>query len=415
MRPVVFDATRLLARAGHATPTGIDRVDLAYAEALLAEPGFATELVVFDRLGPFRFSASAAQALVASTAARWREAGTRETPAFAALLHWLASTPGTPRPLLSSPGDASWMAALPTLAYRLQSFRRGIAADAIYVNTSHGRLFRPELRRWLAPRGRCGVFFVHDLIPIEHPAFNRAGEDLRHARRLRVVAAHARLVLVNSAATRAALLDWLRAERLPLPPVEILPLGVDTRVAPSAPPSSAPYFVILGTIEPRKNHALLLHIWRRLAACGFKPMPRLIVIGRRGWENQTVFNQLERVPALRPWVIEVAGLADAEIGRLLAGACALLAPSLAEGYGLPVAEALAAGTPVVASDLPAHREIAGDAAQYLDPLDGPAWQRAIEQRAAAGLARGPVRPQWAWREHGAEALRLIAAAIDAPP
>ena len=70
-------------------------------------------------------------------------------------------------------------------------------------------------------------------------------------------------------------------------------------------------------------------------------------------------------------------MSDAELGRLLAGARALLFPSLAEGYGLPLAEALAAGVPVLCSDVPPFRAVGGDAPEYLDPLDGPAWQGAI--------------------------------------
>jgi hypothetical protein len=82
---------------------------------------------------------------------------------------------------------------------------------------------------------------------------------------------------------------------------------------------------------------------------------------------------------LRGLVIEKGRCSDKELATLLKHARALLFPSFVEGYGLPLAEALHMGTPVVASDLQVFREIAGDVPDYLDPLDGPAWLRAVEQ------------------------------------
>jgi len=137
-----------------------------------------------------------------------------------------------------------------------------------------------------------------------------------------------------------------------------------------------PYFIVLATIEPRKNHLLLLHLWRRMAADTAMP-PRLIIAGRRGWENEMVVDMLERCEAIADAVVERPLVPDAELGRLLRGARALLLPSFAEGYGLPVAEALAAGTPVICSDLPALREIGGDVPEYFDPMDGLAWHATI--------------------------------------
>ena len=86
---------------------------------------------------------------------------------------------------------------------------------------------------------------------------------------------------------------------------------------------------------------------------------------------------LERCAALRGPVLELGTLPDSRVTELLAGARALLFPSFAEGYGLPVAEALGLGVPVLCSDLPALREVGGEVPEYLDPLDGPGWRRAI--------------------------------------
>jgi glycosyltransferase involved in cell wall biosynthesis len=128
-------------------------------------------------------------------------------------------------------------------------------------------------------------------------------------------------------------------------------------------------------------------LWRHLAeTLPPQEIPRLLVIGRRGWENEQVVDMLERCPALRDHVEELAGCSDARMAGLLRDARALLMPSFAEGYGMPVAEALSVGTPVLCSDLDALREAGGDVPDYLDPLDGPGWKAAILDHAARGPA-----------------------------
>jgi len=179
--------------------------------------------------------------------------------------------------------------------------------------------------------------------------------------------------------------------------------------------------VMLGTLEARKNHLLMLRLWQRLVATDPAMAPRLLLIGRRGWENQAVFNLLDRCPELRGHVRECPGLNDAQVQALLRGARALLNPSFAEGYGLPVAEALALGVPVLASDLPAHREVAGTAAEFLDPLDGPAWLQAIldyaqpqsKRRSAARRALRRFRPPQ-WQTHFEQVLDRLRSLQAAP-
>ncbi len=120
-----------------------------------------------------------------------------------------------------------------------------------------------------------------------------------------------------------------------------------------------------------------LNIWRALRSELGDETPRLILIGSRGWENENVVDMLERSPALRGFVDERNRVADEDVKKLLAGARALLLPSFAEGYGLPLAEALALGVPALCSDLPAFREVGGDGPEFFDPIDGPAWKGAV--------------------------------------
>lgn len=429
---VLFDATRLLARAAHTTPTGIDRVDLAYIEAVRADARFKLHLLAFDPFGPKLLETRMADRLIDAVALRWQSTASRSQATHSALQHWLRSPPGTERPRFFAAAETEARSSgerlqnigragldRPLGGLRLRKLLSDNGADRVYVNTSHGRLFRRAVSRWLSTTGTGAVFFVHDLIPIEYPEFNRPNEPARHAARLETVAAHARNVIVNSHATRDALLRYLQQRHAPAPPVTVLPLGITSRfeqresekvMASSAPP----YFVMLSTIEPRKNHQLMLQIWRRLIETQGDDAPRLVLIGRRGWENQTVFNLIDRSPQLAKHIVECSGLSDNEIASVLRGARALLAPSFAEGYGLPVAEALALGTPVIASDISAHREVGGEWAEYLDPLDGTGWWQAIQDYSLVESGRREhrlsglhsYRPP-TWRHHFSSALDLI--------
>jgi glycosyltransferase involved in cell wall biosynthesis len=159
--------------------------------------------------------------------------------------------------------------------------------------------------------------------------------------------------------------------------------------------AARPYFVICGTIEPRKNHLLLLNLWRELGRLLGPATPKLIVVGARGWENENILDLLERCPGIRDHVIEAPGLSTPSLKRLIDNARAVLMPSFAEGYGLPVAEALTAGTPVLASDLLSLRAMRGSAITWLDPLDGLGWLAAIRRLSEASAhwtQTEPVRP-----------------------
>ena len=131
---------------------------------------------------------------------------------------------------------------------------------------------------------------------------------------------------------------------------------------------------------------MLLDIWLRLIDRFGGTAPRLLVIGQRGWEADDVFNRLDRDEKLRGHVIELNECSDVDLARHLAVARALLFPSLAEGYGLPLVEALDAGVPVIASDLPVFREIGAGIPTFIDPGASSEWEAAILDYARADSA-----------------------------
>lgn len=338
---MLLDVTRLVQRALKGMlPTGVDRVGSAYVQHY----------------------AEQAAALV-RVAGRWLVLGPRDSRRlFDALVH---PSPAPARRLLWSVG-------------RGVVSRPAHRSHQVLINAGHSGLEHPRYAREVRARGLQAVYFLHDLIPISHPQFCRAGEDQRHSLRLNTMFDSGKALIVNSQATRVAAADYASARGLRLPECVVAPL------APAAlPPASGHtplagnYFVILGTIEPRKNHLLLLQVWRRLVQELGDSAPFLVVIGRRGWKCEPVIEMLERCPILRRHVLQQPRCGDRELLIWLRHARALLFPSFAEGFGLPLVEALAHGVPVIASDLAAFREIAAEIPDYLAPVDALGWRRAI--------------------------------------
>lgn len=385
-RPVAVDITRLVTRLRHASPSGIDRVDLAYARHLLAQEGERFGLVA-TALGPRVLDRAEASGIVEAVAAGWAEDGEAGSdPVYRTLAARLGDGP-TPAARDTRPAGSRARRLIQARAARRILAGRPASAlprGSLYIHTSHLRLDRPERFDWLYDRRDVrAAFFVHDLIPITHPEYGRPGEAGRHVERLRTIGRHAGAILANSHDTAARTCAHLRAAGFVPPPVAVGHLGVEPafrRSGPSVAPDR-PTFLICGTIEPRKNHLLLLHLWRAMAERLGAATPRLVLVGRRGWEAENIVDLLDRCETIRPHVVEVSGLSTHGLAALMRGATALLMPSFTEGYGIPIVEAAASGLPVLASDIPVHREIGAGFCDFLDPLDGPGWGRAI-----AGLA-----------------------------
>lgn len=384
-----IDISRLLYRVFRGKITGIDRVEIAYAEHLIiAVPG-KIRFVAYDYWrGSFRtLPQSCITELIRSIGPAWRD-GTMPAVrrrALRALLGSIFTAPPVPR------------------------YRGGPRPSYINVS-SHPLHLVGRIGKMTARTGAIFVPLVHDLIPVELPEYVPPAWVGHHRMRIATVAAYADGIISNSAATTAAL-----RKHIPQLPIITAPLGVGRLVPKPTAAHAKPYFVIVGTIEPRKNHLLLLHVWRRMVQEHGDAAPHLMIIGRRGWENEQVVDILERCSDLAGHVFECGMIPDGDMAALIAGARALLMPSFAEGYGLPVVEALALGVPVICSDIVAHREIGKGIPELIDPLDGIAWmQKIIEFAAADGAARRTqlVRlaawPTPSWQTHIETVLDFIA-------
>lgn len=286
--------------------------------------------------------------------------------------------------------------------------RESDLAGRAYLNVGHTGLDKPGHSAWLTRSRVRPVYFVHDLIPITHPEYCRPGEFDKHRRRVVALLRQGIGIIGNSRDTLNDVAVFAGRQALCMPPAVVAPLGVaDPPQRLSGSPNVALpdrlYFVMLGTIEGRKNHLLILTLWAELARRLGSACPKLVIIGQRGWECEQVVDMLERCETIRGHVVELSRCDDATLSTYMRGAQALLFPSFVEGYGLPLVEALAAGTPVIASDLTVFRELAGDIPDYFSPIDGIGWMRAIEsytnrdspmRAAQLKRLRGWMPPTW---------------------
>lgn len=282
------------------------------------------------------------------------------------------------------------------------SYLRHLPGGAAYLNTGHTNL-TPALLAGLA--GLKRVVMIHDTIPLDHPNFARARPAALFRARLMAALTGADLILTVSEATRADVERW--RGRLGITrrvPIVAAPIGTRL-VAPddlAIPPDldvTRPFFIALGTIEPRKNHALLLDAWAELARrLPVEKLPQLFIIGRRGWRNEDVFARLDALPADSP-VVELNNLDDGAVAALMTRAHGLLMPSHAEGFGLPLTEAAARGLPVISTPLPAAREMLGAYARYLPGDDPRSWAGAIALLSAALPLRLAPAETVGWAQH----------------
>ncbi len=384
-------------RAGRVL-TGVDRVEFAYLRHLLSveTPCFG---LVRSPFGYVLLDRSGMQGFEARISGR--------TPwSSPDMLSWFAR--GQTPTMQRAQSDVRRMAMARCAPARLGAMlQRHVPRGASYLNTGHSNLTPRVLRTIKQTLGGSTGVFVHDVIPLEYPQYQRAGTVEPFAEKMRQVQAHADLIICNSADTltraQAVLAKWGQAPEGIVAHLGTDVIAPDVSQLPEGLSPKAPYFVVVGTIEPRKNHALLLDIWEQDApenAC-------LVICGSRGWNNEAVFDRIERISDGS--VIEVAGLNDAALSALVASSNGLLFPSFAEGFGLPAVEAAALGVPVVCNDLPALREVLGNIPIYASVSDRYLWKNTIRTLASAGTQRTNIPPfsPPTWSDHFNIVLRMI--------
>lgn len=402
--PILLDVTRLVTRIGRGRPTGIDRAVGAWLGLVSRNP--QNRLLFRTRRGQLVLAAEHGGMIL-----RWMglapdgriEAATATPPAPDLRAHLAGRIRSIP------PVRAAAEAHLARLSLaRAARDGRGMGhalqkagmGEGVYLNLGHGNLAGSVLAS--IPLRR--VILIHDVIPLDYPEWTRPQQVTVFQRNFEAAARHADALISITQASCDRLVHWRRKLGLPeTAPVVAALLGTGLATPdPAQPIPDRPYFITLGTIEPRKNHALLLDAWQRMV-----DPPLLLILGQRGWLNEDVFARLDQLGPDAP-IREMTNLSDAAVAALMAGAQALLFPSRAEGFGLPLTEAAARGVPVLGLDLPTTQEILGDYAHYL-PDDAQIWADAITALAAQNLPRKPPFPVPDWNAHFDTVMRVMTA------
>ena len=228
-------------------------------------------------------------------------------------------------------------------------------------------------------KARQGVRYaveINDLIPWRFPQFllDAAAQSIRQW--MADVVAVADLVLVISKNTGRDLAAFAAEGKIAAPPVEVLYLGTniaeeaDAVVKEPLPvPQDRPYVLCVGTLEVRKNHALLYHVWRKLVEEHPDTAPRLVLVGRPGWLVEDLLELVRRDPLVRDHITILDGLSDVALAELYRNCLFTVYPSLYEGWGLPVSESLAFGKACIASNSSSLPEAGGELCEYHEPMD----------------------------------------------
>lgn len=368
-RARLIDLTRSLRRAGR-IPTGVDRVELAYLDHLLTDdvPVFGLVRTPFGYLVLDRDGLKSVQARLQDQTP-WGPPG---------LLSRLPRTRSAA--VAGAETDMRRFAAARLRRGALgRGLRRRMPDGFDYYNVGHSNLTTRVFDAVCGAGGATHVM-VHDVIPLEYPQFQRPGTVASFEGKMRRVAQHADRVIYTAQDTRMRIeKQFVAMGRVPggvvahlgvtppVPAVDEVPHGVVP---------DGPYFVTVGTIEPRKNHMFLLDLWDRLQADMGDRAPHLLICGSRGWNNADVFDRLDQQGASAR-VSEVPGLTDGALAALVQNSAGSLFPSHAEGFGLPPVEALHLGARVLCNDLLVLREVLGESAVYAPVSDTDLWQNTL--------------------------------------
>jgi len=335
--------------------------------------------------------------------------GSRCSPAGRAALETLeaagASAVTGPAPWRWSP-DAAWWLPAPRARALLAS------VDVFHV----GEFFLPR-----SPVVPC-VATVHDLTVQRFPEYHQLWNRWLHRRRLRWIKAHAARVIVVSDATRRDLLDEggvdpARIDRI------YEARGHGPRLA--EPPDAVlrryglegvPYILMVGTIEPRKNHVRAVHAFNELAE--HFPRARLVLAGSWGWRAHPIREAIDGSP-VRARIDVLGEVPAADIMSLYVGARVFAFPSLYEGFGLPLLEAMSAGAPILTSNTSSMPEVAGDAALYADPTSVESIRNGLERLLRDDALRRDLADRgrrreadFTWRRAAEETLASYRRAVD---
>ena len=394
-RVIAFDLARLFLAPLFLAPRGIDKVDLAMARHIFADDSSPHLGIMPTFWGVRAYRAPDVRRMLDHVTRIWAEhapgeEGVAQDQRLAEIIVRICSADAAHHAPIPPPRRLSLADKVGRMLHELHAtgmpigrpVRKALPEGATYLNIGQLGLAVPMFFRWLEDRPdiTCALM-LHDVIPLDFPDLCRPGSAEHHARMVRTAARHADCMIYTTAYARDTVNASLAHNGRPHLPSLVRPLPLSAAFVETE--TSLPeltgtrYCVVVSTIEPRKNHDLLLRVWRRLIARLGKDTPHLVIVGSRGFDSDRILAPLDHNANLRAHIHEVSGLASHALAQLVLGAIGLLSPTWVEGFGLPVLEANTLGVPVIASNIAAHREIAQGTTTLLACDDEVAWEHAI--------------------------------------
>jgi glycosyltransferase involved in cell wall biosynthesis len=284
-------------------------------------------------------------------------------------------------------------------------------ADADVFHCSDVLLHKPHSTRT--------VVTVHDLSTLLFPQFHLCSTVELHEKKIRFVRQQADVVIAVSESTRRDVIDHLG---LPPDRVHVVYEAADAQFRPIEDTGTVAtvvhryglalnnYVLTVGTLEPRKNQTRLVEAFHLLRHRRAVTNLKLVVAGRKGWLYDDLFRRVEEL-GLTKDVIFAGVVPDKDLPALMNGALMFVYPSLYEGFGLPVLEAMACGVPVITSNVSSLPEVAGDAAVLVDPCDVEGLAQAMQSLIESEEVRATLRrnglaqaAQFSWERAARETL-----------
>lgn len=360
----ILDLSRTFQRLSQGTVSRIDRVERAYLDEVIARDGWA---IISTIRGFLMFEPDRLDRLRAHLDNKHLDASDK-----ASTIRAIAST---------RTSDLS----LRKLMWRMPN---GVA----YFNVGHTNLTPPTMRAMMEMPDNVKVAMLHDTIPLDRPEFGGPGVRTNFIDTLDTAIRFANRIVVPTEAVKDAIEKRIGGKGY-TPNFIVAPPGVHLGIQPvRVERSEKPYFLVLGTVEDRKNQSLMLDLWERmLEKVEIDLIPDLRIVGGIGQGGEAFMHRLRNSPTYNRTVHFHGYLPDDEMKSFLAGATALLYPSHAEGFGLTPLEAATMGIPTVAAPLSAVKETLGDSAVYADTEDLVQWFNAIRDLANEELGASARR------------------------
>ncbi len=400
--------------------TGIQRVVRKLGEnlpALARNGGIACEPVIY-RKGHFWTTANTGQEIPFCRIDRTRNQFYRSVPFVKSSAKWMSAEP-TELPLLEPPFKAFWKWQRFVTQRQFSEFVDFRSSDILVLPDGYWSL--AEI--WEAVvRARCAgasiTSLVYDIISLTHPEFFPAKSAAAFERYFQKVVENADLILTISEAVREQLQEVLANESKlhKSPSVKAFRLGADrlTMDGPIRPAlrhifeQGPQTYSVIATFEPRKNHGFVLDAFEKLWEQE-DDRPRLLMAGKLGWHCRDLLRRIENHPELGKRLYVFHDLSDSEVGFCYQHSHTVISASITEGFGLPIVEAQRHGRPVLASDIPVHREAGGNTCEYFSLENSVCLADSIRShQLPTEIATSPASPSVLnWKESATEFLRLL--------